>query len=335
MSCARSYAKVRGWDGWAYGFPRDWRLEPVPHCLPAPDLGIRVRLDQSSNARTAETFRDFQIATTSSPDTLGVEIPFMWLAGVIDVPILYSFETGLSGIPLETGKWWGIRYGHDAARSQSCWLLVAALSPLLATPASTASPLAVLAAALLWLQTNIILCRQPGIVVALMEQEILKGMLLCCCDWPSRTLSACGILWCLLIQGEIIYATPLPPFLARRHFSGEWGAGCIFWNPPCGRNLYAPPLFYTPPPLDGVFSGVGGLGVYKIWPPIWGLLCAGGALQVWGNPSYVDLGHPTLLLDPWTWAQDGKMDMGPRWEAVSLLAGCDEDRKPLCRASWK
>ena len=33
---------------------------------------------------------------------------------------------------------------------------------------------------------------------------------------------------CPDIQGEIIYPPPLPPFLAKSHFSEEGGGGCIF-----------------------------------------------------------------------------------------------------------
>ena len=63
------------------------------------------------------------------------------------------------------------------------------------------------------------------------------------------------------IQGEIIYAPPpLPPFLAKRHFSGEGGGG-VYLEAPRGKNFMCPPPFYTPPTPRRVFSGVGGGGV--------------------------------------------------------------------------
>ena len=63
---------------------------------------------------------------------------------------------------------------------------------------------------------------------------------------------------------------PLPPFLAKRHFPVE------DFEAPRGRNLYAPP-FYTPPTPRRVFSGVGGVRVYKIRPRIF---CSGAAARV-------------------------------------------------------
>ena len=63
----------------------------------------------------------------------------------------------------------------------------------------------------------------------------------------------------LRIQGEIIYAPPPSPILAKRHFSGE-GGGVVYFEGPRGRNFIRPP-FYTPPPLGGYFQGWGGGGV--------------------------------------------------------------------------
>ena len=37
-------------------------------------------------------------------------------------------------------------------------------------------------------------------------------------------------------------------------------------RPPAAQILYAPPKFYTPPSPRRVLAGVGGVGVYKIWP---------------------------------------------------------------------
>ena len=35
---------------------------------------------------------------------------------------------------------------------------------------------------------------------------------------------------------------------------------------PLRQDFDMPPLFYTPPTPRRVFSGVGGVGVYKMWP---------------------------------------------------------------------
>ena len=43
------------------------------------------------------------------------------------------------------------------------------------------------------------------------------------------------------------------------------GMGVYILRPHAAGILYAPP-FYTPPTPKRVFSGVGGVGVYKIWP---------------------------------------------------------------------
>ena len=53
---------------------------------------------------------------------------------------------------------------------------------------------------------------------------------------------------------------PLPPFLARRHFSGEGGGGVCF-EAPRGRKFIRPPPLIHPPPLEGYFQGWGGGGV--------------------------------------------------------------------------
>ena len=57
---------------------------------------------------------------------------------------------------------------------------------------------------------------------------------------------------------------PPPPILAKRHSPGEGGGGVYFEVHAAGI-LYPPPI-YTPPTPRRVFSGVGGVGVYKIWP---------------------------------------------------------------------
>ena len=40
-------------------------------------------------------------------------------------------------------------------------------------------------------------------------------------------------------------------------------------KPPAAGCYTPPPLFYTPPTPRRVFSGVVGVGVYKIWPRGW------------------------------------------------------------------
>ena len=71
----------------------------------------------------------------------------------------------------------------------------------------------------------------------------------CDCDSPGR---------------NYIPRPPLPPISARRPFS-ERGGGCTFWSPPAA-GFYTPPLFYTPPTLSRVFSGVWGWGCIKFGP---------------------------------------------------------------------
>ena len=69
----------------------------------------------------------------------------------------------------------------------------------------------------------------------------------------------------VIIQGETIYAPPLPPpFLAKRHFSGG-GVGVYILRPHAAGILYPPP-FYTPPTPRRVFSGVWGCGRIKFGP---------------------------------------------------------------------
>ena len=109
------------------------------------------------------------------------------------------------------------------------------------------------------------------------ERQTLGGYLL-------APISATGTLrrslWCARLKGRMAHPllrkgfwersreklyNPHPPFLAKRHFPGE-GGGCVYFEAPRGRNFIPPPpLLHNPPPRR-VFSGVGGVGVYKIWP---------------------------------------------------------------------
>ena len=58
---------------------------------------------------------------------------------------------------------------------------------------------------------------------------------------------------------------PLPPFLAKKQFSGEGGGG-VYSEPPRSRNFICS-LFCTPPTPRRVFSGVGGWwGCIKFGP---------------------------------------------------------------------
>ena len=79
----------------------------------------------------------------------------------------------------------------------------------------------------------------------------------------------------VLFQGEIIYTPPPPPphFWLKGIFEGR-GWGCIFWGP-TRQEFYNPPPFYAPPTPRRVFSGVGGVGVYKIWPRNFGIPTGG------------------------------------------------------------
>ena len=58
---------------------------------------------------------------------------------------------------------------------------------------------------------------------------------------------------------------PLSPFCGQKGIFGGEGGGVYNLEPP-RQEFYTPPLFYTPPTPRRVFSGVGGVGVYKIWP---------------------------------------------------------------------
>ena len=57
---------------------------------------------------------------------------------------------------------------------------------------------------------------------------------------------------------------PSPHFWSKGVFQGR-GVGVYILRPHAAGILYAPP-FYTPPTPRRVFSGVGGVGVYKIRP---------------------------------------------------------------------
>ena len=66
-------------------------------------------------------------------------------------------------------------------------------------------------------------------------------------------------------SGEKLYA-PLPPCLAKRHFSEGGGVGVyIFWGP-TRQEFYTPPSFIRPPPLEGYFQGGGGSRCMKSGP---------------------------------------------------------------------
>ena len=69
------------------------------------------------------------------------------------------------------------------------------------------------------------------------------------------------------IQGDITYAPPPPSphFWPKGIFQGR-GMGVYILSPHAAGILYAPPPFIHPPTPRRVFSGVGGVGVYKIWP---------------------------------------------------------------------
>ena len=58
---------------------------------------------------------------------------------------------------------------------------------------------------------------------------------------------------------------PLRPHFGQKTSFRERGGGVYILKPPAA-GFYTPPLFYTPPTPRRVFSGVGGVGVYKIWP---------------------------------------------------------------------
>ena len=95
----------------------------------------------------------------------------------------------------------------------------------------------------------------PEICVKKGQQIILKAGSLQCGFWPRSSQ----------ISREKLYTPPpLPPFLAKRHFSGEGGGG-VYFEGPRGRNFICPPFLYAPRPQEGIFRG-GGVGVYKIWP---------------------------------------------------------------------
>ena len=71
-----------------------------------------------------------------------------------------------------------------------------------------------------------------------------------------------------LLQGRIKNPPPLAPHLGQKTCFSGGGEGCVFFEPPSGRNfIRPPPLFYTPPSPRRVFSGVREWGCLKIGPP--------------------------------------------------------------------
>ena len=86
----------------------------------------------------------------------------------------------------------------------------------------------------------------------------LSSMLLLC-RWLLRVVQA------YFASGRNYIPPPLPPFLAKRHFSGEGGVG-VYFEAPRGRNFIPPsPSLKMRPTPRRVFPGVGG-GVYKVRP---------------------------------------------------------------------
>ena len=75
-----------------------------------------------------------------------------------------------------------------------------------------------------------------------------------------------GVLWAMFPVRIYIRPPPPTPFSGHEAFFRGGGWGCIFWGPTRKVVYTPPPPFYTPPTPRRVFSGVGGLGVYKIWP---------------------------------------------------------------------
>ena len=73
-----------------------------------------------------------------------------------------------------------------------------------------------------------------------------------------------------LLQGDIIYAPPPPPFVAIGRFSGE-GAGGAHLEAPRGRNFRRPPFFIRP--HRSLISGVGGWACIRSWPCIFSDFC--------------------------------------------------------------
>ena len=90
------------------------------------------------------------------------------------------------------------------------------------------------------------------------------------CEPALLTRSACcrSLRYLPICSGEKLYTPPPSPhFWLKGIFQGR-GVGVYILRPHAAGILYAPPPFYTPPTPRRVFSGVGGVGVYKIWPRI-------------------------------------------------------------------
>ena len=99
-------------------------------------------------------------------------------------------------------------------------------------------------------------------------------------------------------QGKIINAPPPPPpHFGQKTLFREGGGGVYILKPPAAGFYTPPPLLYAPHPLR-VFSGVGGVGVYKIRPCIkvfWARVLLG---SLWGSPEshFVVCGHFRLVV---------------------------------------
>ena len=106
---------------------------------------------------------------------------------------------------------------------------------------------------ILWQYPQSAFQRFSGVVGGLSSSSRPEPFASICSAWKG---------WVIYIY---IYIYSPPPFLARRHSSGEDGGGCEkIWTSAAAIILY-PPLLYTTRTPRRVFSGV---GVYRSWPLI-------------------------------------------------------------------